>query len=230
MVEISTTLAYPLKSLKSLVNASLGVSASALKLRKRAISTKRWCKDTNRTSMYDKKTQSINARKINLKRTPLQKRLIDEKLQSMPRRSCFASNHIMVNRERVICGIDPLTRLSSLDEMARHHASLMSEEDRIFNIDVSTVDLSSLVENELVHTTKIKNERRSAEPPQCTEFAQNVSSGESIDIIHHKFMNSKKARSNIYDSSFRFFGLGSSRGSDGKLYICQIFCGVEAQT
>lgn len=128
-----------------------------------------------------------------LKQTPLQKRLVQERIQKMPTISYFASNHIMINRDRVKCGIKELKRSASLDELARNHASSISEED---------------INHEYANEGRI--------------FAQNIGSGPNIEKIHKKLLKSKEARSNLLDERFKLFGTGSCR-RDGQLFLCQVF-------
>jgi len=114
----------------------------------------------------------------------------DEEIHST---SYFASNHVLVNRERMKRGLRPLTRNIAMDELARGVAQTMSE-----------------------------NEGKTSLP---ATYVGNVLRGESIRAIHRAVMVNKEGRErlNILNPYFQDFGVGTSKGKDGMLYICQLF-------
>ena len=114
----------------------------------------------------------------------------DEEIHST---SYFASNHVLVNRERMKRGLRPLTRNIAMDEMARAAAQRMSE-----------------------------TEGKSSLP---ATYVGNVLRGESIRAIHRAIMQNKEGRErhNLLSPYFQDFGVGTSKGKDGMLYICQLF-------
>eukprot|EP00531_Pseudo-nitzschia_arenysensis_P001820 CAMPEP_0116139798 /NCGR_PEP_ID=MMETSP0329-20121206/13501_1 /TAXON_ID=697910 /ORGANISM="Pseudo-nitzschia arenysensis, Strain B593" /LENGTH=536 /DNA_ID=CAMNT_0003634859 /DNA_START=300 /DNA_END=1910 /DNA_ORIENTATION=+ len=107
--------------------------------------------------------------------------------------SYFASNHVLVNRERMKRGLRPLTRNIAMDDLARKSAEAMAESNGL-----------------------------NALP---TTYVGNVLRGETIRTIHRSTMLQKQGRerSNILNPYFQDFGVGTCKGSDGQLYMCQLF-------
>jgi Cysteine-rich secretory protein family len=56
--------------------------------------------------------------------------------------------------------------------------------------------------------------------------AENVGYGSSIGNVHDQFMASSKHRSNILDSRWDRIGTGHAVGSDGRVYVVQVFVDV----
>jgi hypothetical protein len=114
----------------------------------------------------------------------------DEEIHST---SYFASNHVLVNRERMKRGLRPLTRNIAMDEMARAAAQAMSATE--------------------------------GKSPLPATYVGNVLRGESIRAIHRAIMQNKEGRErhNVLSPYFQEFGIGTSKGKDGMLYICQLF-------
>ena len=54
-------------------------------------------------------------------------------------------------------------------------------------------------------------------------LADNVGRGGSADQVHRAFMNSSEHRSHILDRRFNQIGTGAVRGSDGYLYVTEVF-------
>jgi Cysteine-rich secretory protein family len=117
----------------------------------------------------------------------------------------FSSNHVMVNQERVGCSVAPVTRLRELDEIARCQASIMAEENALFHM--------------------APTQLQGCFPRTARRFGVNVAKGESIRHIHETMMNSRSDRNNILDRRYTNMGMGTARGPDGELFLCQIFRG-----
>ena len=113
--------------------------------------------------------------------------------EELPSTSYFASNHVLVNRERMKRGLRPLSRNRAMDELARDHAANMA----------TTAG----------HT-----------PIQAT-FVGNMLRGASIRAIHRSTMMQRdgRERHNILNPYFQEFGVGTAKGDDGMLYMCQLF-------
>lgn len=107
--------------------------------------------------------------------------------------SYFASNHVLVNRERMKRGLRPLTRNIQMDELARTNAERMAGS-------------------------------AGAAPIQAT-YVGNVLRGESIRAIHRATMLNKEGRErgNLLNPYYQEFGVGTCKGPDGMLYVCQLF-------
>lgn len=119
--------------------------------------------------------------------------LIQYKEEEIHSTSYFASNHVLINRERMKRGLRPLTRNVAMDELARKSAEAMS----------STCGLSALP----------------------TTYVGNVLRGETIRSIHRSTMLQKngRERQNLLNPYFQDFGVGTNKGDDGMLYMCQLF-------
>jgi hypothetical protein len=118
----------------------------------------------------------------------------------------YSSNHVLVNKERVKRRISPLVRRTQLDEIAREHAETMAAQDALYHS----------IPSNLVQ--KIGRPSR--------RLGENVSFGESIREIHKTMMEDAGAdRNNILDRRYLTMGMGTARGPNGGLYMCQIFRG-----
>jgi hypothetical protein len=128
------------------------------------------------------------------------------KSRSLPGMSMYASNHIMVNQERVSRLTAPLSRLQELDECAREQAEEMAAQQRLFHCDPAEVQ--DFLENRT-----------------CRRLGENVARGCCLHDIHKAMMQNISDRNNILDRRFCNFGMASVRGEDGLLYVCQLFRG-----
>lgn len=119
--------------------------------------------------------------------------LVQYKEDEIHSTSYFASNHVLVNRERMKRGLRPLTRNIAMDELARKSAEAMAESNGL--------------------------------NPLPTTYVGNVLRGETIRTIHRSTMLQKQGRerANILNPYFQDFGVGTCKGSDGQLYMCQLF-------
>lgn len=128
--------------------------------------------------------------------------------ESLPTSANFSSNHVMVNRARAIWGLEPLRRSRTLDQLAKQHAQRMA------------------AARKLVHSTKCTDEL-------CTRLksahvSENIQRGSTIKKMHlstlqnRQSVNRKNLRSDVNE-----MGMGTAKGADGKLYMCQLFRFVE---
>jgi uncharacterized protein YkwD len=119
----------------------------------------------------------------------------------------YSSNHILVNQERKKRTIAPLIRMRELDELARAHAEKMAVDGKMIHISPSVV------------TAALKDKT-------CRRLGSNVAKGLTIREIHENMMQFKQShKNNIIDRRFLNFGMGTALGTDGDLYLCQIFRG-----
>jgi uncharacterized protein YkwD len=137
-----------------------------------------------------------------------------KRARSLPTESGkYASNHVMINTERVKRSIPPLSRHRSLDAMAREHADAMASANQLFHIE----DPAALQERILCEGLG---------PDQvCGRIGENTSRGKTLVQIHDSMMASMAERNNILDKRFYSMGVGASRADNGTLYLCQIFSG-----
>lgn len=118
----------------------------------------------------------------------------------------YSSNHVLVNKERVKRRIPPLIRRTKLDELAREHAEIMAAKDSLY------------------HSNPAELVQKIGRPSR--RLGENVSFGESIRNIHKEMMDAAGAdRNNILDRRYLTMGMGTARGPNGGLYMCQIFRG-----
>ena len=119
--------------------------------------------------------------------------LVQYKEEEIHSTSYFASNHVLINRERMKRGLKPLSRNIAMDDLARKSAQAMA-------------------------ASKGLN-------PLQTTYVGNVLRGESIRTIHRSTMLQKQGREryNLLNPFFEDFGVGTCKGDDGMLYMCQLF-------
>mmetsp|Transcript_46298 Transcript_46298/g.52602 ORF Transcript_46298/g.52602 Transcript_46298/m.52602 type:complete len:389 (+) Transcript_46298:95-1261(+) len=123
----------------------------------------------------------------------------------------YASNHVMINSERMKRSIPPLRRERHMDQIAREQAQSMAEEKKLFHINTPT-DL----QNRLID----KDEKLSFQ-----RVGTNIGRGKDIGEIHKFMMAALAERNNIRDKRFFTMGMGTARAENGVLYLCQIFGG-----
>jgi Cysteine-rich secretory protein family len=128
--------------------------------------------------------------------------------KNLPTTDYFANNHIMVNEERVKRVIAPLSRLRELDELARIHAESMAKDLSLFHSNPNNI------------TEQFQRPFR--------RLGENVACGTDIRTIHTNMMTQKQHTSDKYNVLHRCYthmGMATAKGSDGQLYLCQIFRG-----
>jgi hypothetical protein len=55
------------------------------------------------------------------------------------------------------------------------------------------------------------------------ELGENVGQGGSVSAIHSAFMGSYSHRANILSTSYTEVGIGTAQGSDGQIYVSEVF-------
>lgn len=114
------------------------------------------------------------------------------------------SNHVMMNRTRVLNGQRPLTRSIVLDEIAHHHAVAMASSGEVYN-SVQRIDELKV----RLQTTKNNG----------AAVAENVHRGMSVrqiqDVIEFDTAF-QKSLLNITSEEFSECGVGTAKGKDGK--------------
>mmetsp|Transcript_22768 Transcript_22768/g.36920 ORF Transcript_22768/g.36920 Transcript_22768/m.36920 type:complete len:247 (-) Transcript_22768:2359-3099(-) len=115
----------------------------------------------------------------------------------------YSSNHVLVNRERMMRGIAPLMRTVALDALARSlAASAASTYHKCGTAQESQVALF---------------------PAQCP-YEGSMAHGASIRSIHSKMMKSRsKEKERILRATFQQFGVGTYKNEEGVLFLCQLF-------
>lgn len=128
--------------------------------------------------------------------------------KKLPSTDYYCSNHIMVNDERVKRMTAPLSRLRELDDLARYHAEAMASGQQLFHSDPTTI----------THVFQRPFRR----------LGENVACGANIREIHTNMMEKQEYCSDKYNILHRCYthmGMGTAKGEDGQLYLCQIFRG-----
>ncbi|CAB9528912.1 expressed unknown protein [Seminavis robusta] len=120
----------------------------------------------------------------------------------------ICSDHVLVNaeRERLSACLRPLKRSEDLDELAREHAEAMAKELETFHSEASDT------------VSKLKE-------TSFEVLGENVARGDSIEYIHMKMANRKPDFANMMNFRFTEMGMGTACGSDGKIYLCQLYRG-----
>lgn len=113
----------------------------------------------------------------------------------MPSPFYHSSNHMWINAERRKASLSPLSRSSALDALAREHAHEMAESGETFRFS-----------------------------HQSSAIKENTRKGPSVQIIHRLIMcMDGEAKANILNPDFQEFGMGSIKGKDKNMYVCQLF-------
>lgn len=128
-----------------------------------------------------------------------------ERSKKLPGTWYFSSNHIMINTERTKNNIHPLIRKSELDAAARWHAEAMALVDRVHHSDPQ----------------EMKNVIRKP----CRRLGENIARGENIRAIHSRMMETPNDKANMLDARYIQFGMGTARGPNGDLFLCQLYRG-----
>jgi uncharacterized protein YkwD len=140
----------------------------------------------------------------------------------------YASNHIMINSERIKRSIPPLTRDHLLDEIARDHATSMANISTLFHIDDPLSIQERIVKNATLSSTSTTSPSLSSScriDQTCGRIGENTFKGKTLVEIHDSMMASLGERNNILDKRFSHMGMGSARAVNGTLYLCQVFTG-----
>jgi hypothetical protein len=117
----------------------------------------------------------------------------------------IASFHVLVNEERTKKGVAPLARNRTLDDFAREKAKAMAEL------------------GQLCHADPVEIQK--AFGKASSRLGSNVARGSSVSEIHEAMKRSISDINNVRDRRFTLIGVGTAKGEDGKLYLCQIFRG-----
>ena len=121
----------------------------------------------------------------------------------------ISSSHVLINFERTQRDMNPLRRSVSLDRLARQHAQRMSQSLEVFPSACSK---------------KVLQKRF-----QSDDVGENVCRGYSVRELHFSVMRNESniCVQNILLESFTEFGVGTSKGRDGMIYLVQMFRGSE---
>jgi uncharacterized protein YkwD len=114
----------------------------------------------------------------------------------------ISGNHMLVNKERILRHLPALRRRVELDQFAKERAETMAKTGKVRRGDKKYI-LSRL--------------------SPCNYFAENVACGVSIIEIHNKMLSTDSDMNNMIDKCYSEFGMGTSKGRMGKIYLCQIF-------
>jgi Cysteine-rich secretory protein family len=119
--------------------------------------------------------------------------------------------HVVLNNERIKHRIAPLQRMPALDEIAQAHAARMAANQRLEHCNLDGL-LRSLVEKDDTRARRV---------------GSNVSScSGDVALMHERMMKeSVSDRNNVLDRRYTKMGVATRKGSNGTLYVCQIFIG-----
>jgi uncharacterized protein YkwD len=116
----------------------------------------------------------------------------------------ISGGHLLVNKERISRHIPALHRRLELDQLANERADIMAKTGKVHRGDRSLM-LSRLM--------------------PCYSFAENVGTGVSIHDIHLRMLSIDSDVKNMINTGFSEFGIGTAKGRNGKIYLCQVFKG-----
>jgi uncharacterized protein YkwD len=116
----------------------------------------------------------------------------------------ISGNHVMVNKERIAIHIPALTRRIELDAVARARAETMANEGKVGHGSLDDLEF------------QIR---------PCRVFDENIACGKSMQDIHTDMLKNEANRKKMVDRRYSYMGMGTARGKDGTLYLCQIFKG-----
>lgn len=140
--------------------------------------------------------------------TPRERRELFETLEKMPYTGYLPSNHVVINKERVIHKLPELERCHALDAKARYHAILMLEKKKT----LSELD-----------NTCLKQMMSDCESNEGLIIGLNVAYGKTIKELQKSFMTKKKQKQNILNGTFKRMGVATAADQNGYIYMCQIF-------
>ena len=106
----------------------------------------------------------------------------------------------LTNQARASHGLARLSAASDLMAIAHRHSERMAAQHRIYH-----------------------DPNLGSEVSGWTYLGDNVGRGSSASQVHHAFMNSSMHRANILNSHYNQIGTGAVRGSDGYLYVTEVF-------
>ena len=104
------------------------------------------------------------------------------------------------NGERTSRGLRAYPVRSDLSSVARRQAERMASAGRIYH-----------------------NPNLGSEVSGWRNVGENVGRGPSVSSIHGAFMGSSSHRANILSTTYTEFGVGTARGSNGDIYVSQVF-------
>ena len=104
------------------------------------------------------------------------------------------------NSERGKYGKPSVSLASDLNAVARRHSARMAERRAIY------------------HNSNLPSEARN-----WRKIGENVGRGPSVSAVHRAFMGSSSHRTHILDGAYDRIGIGVVEGSDGLLYVTEVF-------
>ena len=120
----------------------------------------------------------------------------------------FKSFSILINEERTKKGIAPLARSHPLDEFARKHARDMADSIQLY------------------HCNPLDLQEAYGQEHESRRFGENIVKGSTVQTIWESMKHKSLSDiNNIQDRRFTHLGVGTAKGEDGMLYVCQVFRG-----
>ena len=125
-------------------------------------------------------------------------------LPSSPVALAYSSNEgklvSLVNAERADAGLAKLSIASDLMSVAHQHSADMAARRSIF------------------HNSSLTSDVRG-----WRAIGENVGRGPTVSSVHSAFMSSSSHRAHILSSRYKQIGTGVVKGSDGYLYVTEVF-------
>lgn len=132
--------------------------------------------------------------------------MIMARCRNLPGNWYYSNNIILVNNVRCVRNIPSLSRDIELDSIAQEHAKAMAKSGQVQHSDPTAL--------------------RFKFSGPCRRIGENVAVGSSIKDIHEEMIARHTAdKNNILDRRYTRMGVGTCKGEDGRLFLCQIFKG-----
>jgi len=141
----------------------------------------------------------------------------------------YASAHVLINSERQKRTVQPLRRCPAMDEIARRQAKVMAQAGKLqhtedpVELQDEIVDIIHKIENKNDDDDSVDGTSAVPEKRQDHRVGENIWRGQTIKDIHHMMMKNASQRNNIIHRRWVYMGVGTAKGEDGLLYLCQIF-------
>ncbi len=113
----------------------------------------------------------------------------------------------LINQERAKTGRRALSVASDLVANARAHSARMADKGEIFH----NSSLSKQIRNWYV-------------------LGENVGVGPTVEALHQAFMDSPHHKDNILYRDYNIIGVGIVKGSDGYIYVTEVFAGRKSSS
>lgn len=132
----------------------------------------------------------------------------------------FMNDLMLVNKSRKANNLTPLERSNNLEVLAKRHAKFMAENGCTVCLWETALELESSV---LCTADGHDDATTEFGSSSSVILGENEQCGESIKEMHLIGMRTPDIMKNILNPNCHKMGMGTAKGCDGKLYMCQLF-------